>query len=188
MKTTEEILLERILDVLTEEEQKSIAARLETDQASYHAFLEKLEKRKHPYKSTQSLAREITEELEEYHPLSRNFCTVLGEFTDRAHMKDPEVYRAIGMHRNQWSRIKQKGKRTSKTFILKLCIVLKLDLYEANYLMALAGYTFVPDDRRDYVICKCLREKNYDPCSIDTLLLSQDEEPLFSEDDQEEDP
>lgn len=184
LQNMDEMLLERLLSVLTEEERKNIAARLETDQACYHYFLEKLEK-KNTYRNTAELTEEIARELEGYTPMSRDFYTVLGEFVDREHLKDPEVYRAIGMHRNQWSRLKQRGKRTSKAFILKLCIVLKLDLYEANYLMALAGYTFVPDDKRDYIICTCLRERNYDPFTVDALLVSQDEEPLFSEDDQE---
>ena len=175
MQNMDTVLLDRILEVMTQEEKESVLSRLKTDPASYHAMQQKLDLKK------EELAGEITEELREYQPLSRDFYSILSDFIKRADMQDPQVYRAIGMHRNQWSRIRQKGKHTSKHFILKLCLVLKLDLFESNYLLALAGYTFVPDQKTDYIICRCIRDGRYDPMEVDELLVSMGEAPLFSE-------
>lgn len=186
MRNMDGILLEEILSFLKEEELDALGERLRADQACYQYFLEKRRAAGMPVKNTEELVNRIASEMEQHTALARNFNAVLGEFIDRANMKDPEVYRAIGMHRNKWSRMKQDGHRRDKVFILKLCIILRLDLYEAYYLLSLAGYTFVPDDRRDYIVCRCLREKIYDPFEVDLLLDSQKEAPLFSEDSREE--
>ncbi|MEI3198887.1 MAG: hypothetical protein V8S12_00240 [Lachnospiraceae bacterium] len=47
--------------------------------------------------------------------------------------------------------------------------MLKLDLFESNYLLALAGYTFVPDQKTDCIICRCLQDGRYDPMEVDEL-------------------
>ena len=184
MQNMDTVLLDRILEVMTQEEKESVLSRLKTDPASYHAMQQKLDLKKETcqeQESIEELAGEITEELREYQPLSRDFYSILSDFIKRADMQYPQVYRAIGMHRNQWSRIRQKGKHTSKHFILKLCLVLKLDLFESNYLLALAGYTFVPDQKTDYIICRCIRDGRYDPMEVDELLVSMGEASLFSE-------
>ena len=83
MQNMDTVLLDRILEVMTQEEKESVLSRLKTDPASYHAMQQKLDLKKETcqeQESIEELAGEITEELREYQPLSRDFtrfCQIL---------------------------------------------------------------------------------------------------------------
>ena len=110
------------------------------------------------------------------------FSEVL-RFAERAGMADSQIYNAIGMNRSLWYRMRDNADaRTKKSNVLKLAIVLRLSFWEAYYLIALAGYSFLPGvDRTDEIIARCLFEMTYDPASIDEMLVDGGCEALFSE-------
>jgi len=110
------------------------------------------------------------------------FCEII-KFVDRAGMKDSHVYKAIGMQKDLWYRMRNNEKaRTKKENILKLVIVLRLSFWEAYYLIALAGYSFVPGiDETDGIIRDCLLNNIYNPVKVDEMLDDKGLPVLFSE-------
>ncbi len=114
---------------------------------------------------------------------SRAFFEELIRFVDRAEMTDPEVYKAAGLNRTLWYRLRDNpNAHTSKRNILKIGLVLRLDYLELYYLLALGGHPFAPIcDGTDMVIALCLRDGVYDPFEVDSRLIEAGELALFSE-------
>ena len=114
---------------------------------------------------------------------NREFFAELLRFADRVGMTDSQIYNAIGLSRSLWYRMRDhKDARTKKTNVLKLAIVLRLSFWEAFYLVALAGYAFMPGlDDTDKTVAACLLNGVYDPDTIDGMLASNNLETLFSE-------
>jgi len=113
-------------------------------------------------------------------------ATFFGEvvrFTDRAGMTDSQVYNAIGMNRSLWYRMRDDADaRTKKSNVLKLAVVLKLSFWEAVYLIALAGYSFLPGNNdTDKVVSDCLMKGVFDPQAVDAALYEKTGNTLFSE-------
>lgn len=113
----------------------------------------------------------------------QTFFEVLIHFVDRAEMTDPEVYRAAGLNRTLWYRLRDNpDARTSKANILKLGLILHLDYLELYYLLALGGHPFAPAcDRTDLVVATCIRDGVYDPFEVDSRLDRAGRPTLFSE-------
>ena len=111
------------------------------------------------------------------------FFSELVKLADRIGMTDAQVYNAIGMNRSLWYRMRDnKDARTKKENILKLVIVLQLSFWEAFYLIALAGYSFVPGvNKTDEVVAYCLFHKIFTPESVDEMLYEKGCETLFNE-------
>lgn len=165
-------LLRNLLLFMNEDEHRSIEDRLKEDPVCYRYYLEKMQEVRHEKDNAA---------VQQYDGVGKDFFGVLCSYIDRSGLKDSMVYGKIGMHRNQWYKIRKREKRAGKAFVLKLCIVLRLDLYEANYLMLLAGYFFIPGNQTDYIVCDCLKEKIYDEAEIDERLAQAGEQTLFSD-------
>jgi len=110
------------------------------------------------------------------------FSEVIG-FAERINLTDAQVYNAIGMNRSLWYRMRDNpDARTKKSNVLKLAIVLRLSFWEAFYLIALAGYSFVPGiDKTDETIARCLMSEEYAPDKIDEMLDENGCDTLFAE-------
>ena len=104
-------------------------------------------------------------------------------FADRAHMTDPQVYNSAKMNRALWYRIRDnKDAKPRKRTVLKIALVLHLNYWELNYLVNLAGFSFLPrHDKTDSIITQCVMQNIYDADTIDELLHENGEETLFSE-------
>lgn len=60
-----------------------------------------------------------------------------------------------------------------KEILLKLGIVLQLSLEEMNALLASAGFTFNPSDKRDVLIKKCFQERVLNTIDINAVLYKE---------------
>ena len=99
------------------------------------------------------------------------------------HMKrllltNEEVYQKIGMDRRRWSDFKQNG-TISQENLLKLCIVLKLDIRKAYYLMAFAKKTFRIWEETDELVKYCLETEKFEPLEVNRVFVENGCEPLF---------
>lgn len=132
-----------------------------------------------PYRPQQALAESARQSSGQ----DRTFFQELIRFVDRAEMTDPEVYRAAGLNRTLWYRLRDKpDARTSKQNVLKIGLVLHLDYLELYYLLALGGHPFAPAcSGTDLVIAVCLQKGIYDPLEVDSRLYKAGEPTLFSE-------
>ena len=184
--SSEEVLLEKLLQMLSAQQLDALREQVAANPVLRQRLENSLARRQEDDgvyfpTSTDQLVADVEYYLGETMAPSVNFYSLLSQFIDREKKKDPEVYRAIGMHRNTWSRIKKRGARTDKRFILRLCFILKLSLAEADYLLALAGYTFIPDNITDLIVRYCLNRKIWDPFVLDSLLVTENQPSLFSE-------
>ena len=116
---------------------------------------------------------------------SRSFFAKLCEYIDRCNYKsDAEFYRAVGISRQSFSRIKKTkdaGVLPSKQNIIRMAVELELNEDEALELLNLAGYTFQNNKKRDVIINFCFKKGIYDRFIIDYVLFYFRESPLFSE-------
>ena len=103
---------------------------------------------------------------------NETFPMVLQKFLDKKGFKKyTEVYRPIEMKQDTFSSIlRGKYDYVDKKNVLKLCIGLKLNLEEAEELMASAGYTFSPAIMVDVVIKACIVNRCYSPVLVDIEL------------------
>ena len=184
--SSEILLLDKLLQMLSSQQIDALREQVAANPVLRQRLENSLARRKEDDgvyfpTSTDQLVADVEYYLGETRAPSVNFYSLLSQFIDREKKKDPEVYRAIGMHRNTWSRIKKRGARTDKRFILRLCFILRLSLAEANYLLALAGYTLIPDDITDLIVRYCLDRKIWNPCVLDSLLVTENQLAVFSE-------
>ena len=116
-------------------------------------------------------------------PRGKTFFQELTGFAARENMTDSQLYNAVGMHRTRFYVLRdKKDASVKKKLCLKLCIVLRLSVYETIYLMALAKHSFSPGvDRTDEIVNHCLQSGIYSPEKIDELLYDNGLETLFSE-------
>lgn len=102
-------------------------------------------------------------------------------FLDRLDMKESELYNKCNISKDHYYQIRDgKIKRSrNKNLFFQFALVLKLDYFEAVYLLNLGGHLFNPSlSMYDYVIAHCLYHKIYDfgvveqlleQCGLDTL-------------------
>lgn len=94
-----------------------------------------------------------------------NFYYILLEFIKKNNFKGLSgFYRFIPLDRNEWNKI-ARGNIPDKRIVLIILVILKVNLYEAEYLMNLAGYSFQENNRTDAVILYIIKNgffKNID--------------------------
>lgn len=130
------------------------------------------------------LAR-LEQELGEKCVFSRSFYAKLCKYIDRREYKnDAEFYRAVGISRQSFSRIrnaKNAGVLPSKRSIIVMAVELRLSEEEAIQLLNLAGYTFQDNKQSDVIMRFFFKEKCFDRFVIDHTLTYFGESPLFSD-------
>lgn len=170
-RNNESVLLDKILEVLTCEEKEDLLRRLKDDLIACDFLRKKI----------RFVEEKKAEEEEESEETPQEFYPVLRKYMKRMHTSIFQLSPEIGITRNTWTAKMKSGKVLEKKQVLQLCILLRLDINEANYLMCLAGYIFSSYSGTDGVIYECLKKKIYDLAKVDEKLLKQGEQTLFSE-------
>lgn len=91
------------------------------------------------------------------------------------------IYQMAGFSRQLWnSFFKGRQWSTEKSRILRLAVLLRLNEWDAIYLLHLSGYDFPHVcDQSDITVLRCLSEKCYDPDQINEKLQQAGEPELF---------
>ena len=107
---------------------------------------------------------------------------VLEKYIDKkGFKKHAEIYKPIFMKSDTFSSIlRGKYEFVKKENVLRLCVGLKLNVEEAEELMASAGFLFSPGLVRDVVIKTALKAQCHDPFAIDIELEENNTPTLFS--------
>ena len=139
------------------------------DPALYEEFCKLLCEKGPDGATISEIAREIRADRDAADQNTEPFFAKMFEYMKKKGLTDPDVYKHVGMHRNNWNRFIKTQGTTSHENYLKICVALKLDYYQAVSLLALARVGF-SQDITDRVIAKCLNAKIYDTYKIDELL------------------
>ena len=112
--------------------------------------------------------------------VDNTFQEKLLRYIDSSGMKDPEVYKAMGMTKQNFSKIvSNKNYQPKKDTAMLFCIILKLDYEKSDDLLSSAGYSFSPSSRRDLAIECFIKNNIYDLIEIDNFLVSQNYPQLY---------
>lgn len=110
---------------------------------------------------------------------SEPFQKMLFHLIDRKGMTDPEVYKAAGIDRKLFSKIRcNENYVPAKNTVMSLAIGLKLNEDEAVDLMQRAGYAFSPSSRTDLIVLYCITHGIFDIYRVDALLFAYGEPTL----------
>lgn len=125
------------------------------------------------------MAQEVPEPRAARKPSLREVLQQVGEsfqqrllrFIDERGLTDPEVYKAANVDRKLFSKIRcNKDYIPKKKTIVALCIALKLNLDDAQDLLATAGFRLTTSSRADLVVMYCLENKLYNIYEVNALL------------------
>ena len=134
---------------------------------------------KHDYIIHESIQHSITNEELQKRLQKETFSEVVLQRIDQLKLKDSEVYRAAGIQRQVFSRLRSNKNYTpKKETALALAIVLRLSVESAEYLLSLAGFTFRPNSGRDIIVKICLENHMYDLMAVNNILYEFLFEPL----------
>lgn len=126
------------------------------------------------------LEREISTQCLFAHSFYAKLCAYIDR---RGYKSDAEFYRAVGISRQSFSRIRNAGNAgllPSRRNILAMAVELALSESEAVELLSAAGYTFRNDQKSDVILRYFFKEQLYDRFAIDDALTYFGETPLFS--------
>ena len=125
--------------------------------------------------------QETLEEFLKNNPNAEEFHTYLFSLIDSRGLTDPEVYKKAGIDRKTWSKlISNHEQRPTKRMVCRLAIALELSPHECKHLIKSAGY-ILNRDPFDLVIRYCVENQIFDPMRVDSLLVQENNKPLFSE-------
>ena len=112
--------------------------------------------------------------------VDKTFQEKLLKYIGSSGMKDPEVYKAMGMTKQNFSKIvSNRNYQPKKDTAMLFCIILKLDYEKSDDLLASAGYSFSCSSRRDLAIECFIKNNVYDLNEIDNYLVSQNYPQLY---------
>lgn len=99
------------------------------------------------------------------------FTTVLLHFVDVSGKSDSEIYKAAGISRQLFSKIRSAGSyHPKKETVFSLCLALRLGEEEARMLLCLAGFSFSSAYPLDNIVLFCLKNHLYQPELVNGLL------------------
>jgi len=112
-------------------------------------------------------------------PLLPGFTETLFKLIKERGLSEIEVYQRANLDRKLFSKIrKAKQYKPSKATALSLAIALHLSVYDAEDLLARAGYAFSPAVKADVIVQYCFEKKIYDIIEVNELLGSCGEKPF----------
>ena len=107
--------------------------------------------------------------------MDASFSDTLLALVDAHGLSDPQVYRAAGMSRQHFSKIRSDASyRPTKRTVLALAIALELDLPETQTLLERAGFALSHASKQDLVVEYCVTHGIYDIMQVDALLYAFD--------------
>ena len=86
-------------------------------------------------------------------------------------MTNSEVYHRANITKQTFSKICKPGARTTKPMVFALAIALKLNIEEANDLLAHAGYAFAEGEVQDVIVRSFILAGNYDIYQLNAFLF-----------------
>lgn len=120
--------------------------------------------------------------IEDYlqrHRSEETFSTLLLKYIDRSRKTDAEIYKAAGVDRRHFSKIRgNRDYRPSKPTALALCLALELSKREAIRLLSLAGYSFSAGSTGDLVVAFCIEKGIYSLTEVNEALAYFDQKAL----------
>lgn len=93
----------------------------------------------------------------------------------------PALFQQAQISRDYWSRLLNHEVNPSKEKLLRVAVLLKLSLEEAEELLDKAGYALSQSILRDVIVAYCLRTKTYDFAAIEALLEDHEVQSLFND-------
>lgn len=115
----------------------------------------------------------------ESHRDPRTFSGRLLALIDKSGKTDAEIYRAAGLDRRHFSKIRsQPGYRPKKQTATALALALRLSRAELDELLALCGYALSRSDTADLVVMFCVERGIYDLLEVNEALDYLGQPPL----------
>ena len=112
-------------------------------------------------------------------PEEQTFSQAVLKLIDAKGMTDVETYKRSNIDRRLFSKIRSKANYSPrKSTVLALCVGLKLNVREAQDLLARAGFAFSPCDRRDLIVRYFLESGDHDIAKVNGALYDFDQELL----------
>lgn len=112
--------------------------------------------------------------IEDYIKRNKNdetFSTLLLKHIDRLGVSDADIYKAAGIDRRHFSKIRNnRDYRPKKQTALSLCLALKLDKQQTDELLELAGYSLSTSETADLIIMFCIEKGIYDLMDVNEAL------------------
>ena len=103
--------------------------------------------------------------------VGESFQERLLRFIDERGLSDPDVYKAANVDRKLFSKIRcNKDYIPRKKTIEALALALKLNLDDAQDLLAAAGFRLTDSSRADLIVMYCLENKIYNLYEVNALL------------------
>ncbi len=107
------------------------------------------------------------------------FSETLFKLINERGVSQVKVYQDANLDRKLFSKIrKDKLYRPSKATAVSLALALHLSIYDAEDLLARAGYAFSPAEKADVIVQYCFENKIYDIIEVNEILNSYGEKPF----------
>lgn len=118
-------------------------------------------------------------DLEELRPLMAGFSQTLQRLIQEKGFNEVTVYKEANLDRKLYSKIKnKKDYKPSKQTAISLALALHLSIYEAEDLLARAGYALSPASRADLIVEYCFVNGLYDIIEVNDILSTYGQKPL----------
>lgn len=116
---------------------------------------------------------------EEFESLGMNFHDKLFELIDEAGVDNKDVWKLANLDRKHFSKLQcDVNCHPKKKTVMALCIALKLDIRQAEDLLARADWAFSPSSKFDLIVKKAILDRYYDINQLNLVLFKYTNEIL----------
>lgn len=111
----------------------------------------------------------------------KSFSQILFEFIDKKGIDEVALYQSIDISRALFSKIRTDDNyRPERNTVYRFMIGMQLNIEEAITLMKGAGYIFNTGDKTSLIIHHCVSNGVFKQSLVDSILVHNQENPLFS--------